>query len=273
LVLGAKNGWSRDLRIRHFDVTDVQGKLLGRGQLWQDITHDKELDRMKSALLSTVSHELRTPLATIKGFASTLLADDVQWDVTTQREFLGSISDEADRLTRLVQNLLDMSRIEAGMLTIQREPFSLNELLMQTIQRFNGTLDGRLRTDLARELPPVWMDVSRVGTVMRNLIENAIKYSSPGSAVEISTRSDKDLVVFSIRDFGPGVPAELEEKIFDRFYRVDNGLSRRVGGSGLGLAISKGFVEAHGGHIWVSAANPGARFNFSLPLNRECGEG
>ena len=105
--LKTKNGRIRDLRIHLFNVTDVQGDLLGRGQLWQDVTRDKEVDRMKSALLSTVSHELRTPLATIKGFASTLLAEDVEWDKEAQQEFLKSISDESDRLTRLVQNLLE----------------------------------------------------------------------------------------------------------------------------------------------------------------------
>jgi len=272
LTLGADNGRTHDLRIHHFDVTDGQGQLLGRGQLWQDVTHDKELDRMKSALLSTVSHELRTPLATIKGFASTLLAEDVQWDRATQREFLETISNEADRLTRLVQNLLDMSRIEADMLTIQCEPYSLNDLLIQAVQSFSKAQNGRLRTHMAGNLPPVLMDVSRIGTVIRNLIENAVKYSPPESAVEISTRSENGLVTLAVRDHGPGIPVDLQQKVFDRFYRVDNGLTRSAGGSGLGLAISKGFVEAHGGEIWVSPADPGTIFAFSLPLDGNCGE-
>jgi len=268
LSLGTGNGRTQDLRIHLFDVTDVQGQLLGRGQLWQDVTRDKEVDRMKSALLSTVSHELRTPLATIKGFASTLLAEDVEWDMAAQHEFLEAISNESDRLARLVQNLLDMSRIEAGMLSIQCELFSLNDLLPQVVQGFGATVDGRLHTHMALDLPPVWMDVSRIGTVMRNLIENAVKYTPPDSTIELSTQVKEDHVLCAVRDHGPGIPADLQQKVFDRFFRVDNGLTRRVGGSGLGLAISKGFVEAHGGNIWVSAAEPGALVAFSLPLDR-----
>ncbi|MEM8859801.1 MAG: histidine kinase dimerization/phospho-acceptor domain-containing protein, partial [Chloroflexota bacterium] len=115
----------RDLRITFFDVTNAAGQLIGRGQVWQDITHDRELDRMKSTLISTVSHELRTPLASIKGYASTLLAEDVSWDAQSQKEFIRTISDEADRLTQLIRNLLDMSRIEGGTLKIDREPHDL----------------------------------------------------------------------------------------------------------------------------------------------------
>ncbi|NCF68069.1 MAG: GAF domain-containing protein [Chloroflexi bacterium] len=273
LSLETNNGRMRDLRIHLFNVTDVQGDLLGRGQLWQDVTRDKEVDRMKSALLSTVSHELRTPLATIKGFASTLLAEDVDWDKAAQREFLTSISDETDRLTRLVQNLLDMSRIQAGMLTIHCELFSINDLLPQVVHGFGAALDGRLHMEMSPELPPVWMDVSRIATVIRNLIENAVKYSAPDRKIEIMTRSANGRVLFSVRDYGPGVAEELREKVFERFFRAENGLTRQAGGSGLGLAISKGFVEAHNGRIWVAAADPGAIFTFSLPLDRHCREG
>ncbi len=273
LSLDAQHNLARYLRIHHFDVTDVQGELLGRGQLWQDITQDKEVDRMKSALLSTVSHELRTPLATIKGFASTLLAEDVEWEAAAQREFLEAISNESDRLTRLVQNLLDMSRIEAGMLTIQCELYSLNDLLAEVVQSFSATHNGRIRTHPTPDLPPVWMDIPRIGTVIRNLIENAIKYSPLDSTVDISTFRQNNTVVLAARDRGPGIPAEFHDKVFDRFFRVENGLLRRVGGSGLGLAISQGFIDAHHGQIWVTDADPGALFAFSLPIDRLHGEG
>ena len=273
LSLRAKNDNVQDLRIHFFDVNEEHGELLGRGQLWQDITRDKELDRMKSALLSTVSHELRTPLATIKGFTSTLLAEDVQWDVAAQQEFLNAISKETDRLTRLVQNLLDMSRIQAGVLTIQCELFSLNDLLPQIVQGFGDVLEKRTLTTMAPDLPPVWMDVSRIGTVMRNLIENAVKYSNPDAPIELSTQIQNGSVLFAVRDYGPGIPAELRHKVFERFFRAENGLTRQVGGTGLGLAISKGFIQAHRGSIWVTSADPGAAFVFSLPTNRECNEG
>ena len=267
LMRVARDGRSRDLRIHLFDVTDAQGELLGRGQLWQDVTHDKEVERMKSALLSTVSHELRTPLATIKGFASTLLADDVQWDAQAQYEFLLSISEETDRLTLLIQNLLDMSRIEAGMLRIRKEPHNLNDLVGQVVERFQPPLNGRARQDLDPGLPPASMDISRIGTVLRNLLENALKYSPSETRIDLSTRRLEQDVVFTIHDEGPGIPQEAQEKLFDHFYRVDNGLTRQVGGTGLGLAICKGFVEAHDGRIWFEDNGSGATFSFSLPVN------
>ena len=267
----ARDGRSRDLRIHLFDVTDAQGELLGRGQLWQDITHDKEVERMKSALLSTVSHELRTPLATIKGFASTLLADDVEWDAQAQYEFLLAISEETDRLTLLIQNLLDMSRIEAGMLRIRKEPHNLNDLVGQVVERFQPPLNGRTRQDLDPDLPPAAMDVSRIGTVLRNLLENAVKYSPSETQIDLSTRQEGRDVLFIIHDEGPGIPEEARERLFDHFYRVDNGLTRQVGGTGLGLAICKGFIEAHDGRIWLEENGTGATFSFSLPVDRSNG--
>jgi signal transduction histidine kinase len=261
-----ENGRLRDLRISIFDVTDANGELLGRGQLWQDITLDKELDRMKSALLSTVSHELRTPLATIKGYASTLLANDIEWDAAAQREFLQTISNETDRLTNLVKNLLDMSRIEAGILDMHCELYSLNDVVNQVVQGFRPRLDNRILFNLTPTLPPVLMDVPRIGTAVRNLIDNAVKYSPPESQIELETTIQIGAVQLTVRDYGPGVPQELHNKIFDRFVRADNRLTRQVGGTGLGLAICKGFIEAHEGTIWVKSSNPGIIFGFSLPL-------
>lgn len=260
------NGNGRDLRIHLFDVTDDDGELLGRGQLWQDITRDKALDRMKSALLSTVSHELRTPLATIKGYASTLLASDVEWDAGAQQEFLQTINDETDRLANLVKNLLDMSRIEAGMLHIQTEVYSLNDLVGEVLRHFDESLNGRIQVNLAPNLPPVSMDIPRISTVIRNLVENAIKYSPDDQPIELTTQNGNGRVSFTVHDYGAGIPSELQDKIFDRFYRADNGLTREVGGTGLGLAICKGFVEAHNGRVWVQTVHSGTTFGFSLPI-------
>jgi PAS domain S-box-containing protein len=261
------NGRLRDLRIYLFDVTDAQGELLGRGQLWQDITRDKELDRMKSALISTVSHELRTPLAAIKGYVSTLLADDVAWDALAQREFLQTISDETDRLAGLVKNLLDMSRLEAGTLPLQREHYGLDEIIGRAVQQIRPLLGKRLKVEMPNYVPTVWVDSSRLETVIRNLLENAAKYSPPEGVVELKVEEVVNgRVTIHIRDYGPGVPDHLYEKIFDRFYRIDSRLTRTVGGAGLGLTICKGFIEAHDGHITVSNAYPGAAFTISLPI-------
>ncbi|HFC12108.1 MAG TPA: PAS domain-containing protein, partial [Anaerolineae bacterium] len=254
----------QDLRIHFFNVNDARGNLIGRGQLWQDVTHDKELDRMKSALLSTVSHELRTPLATIKGYASTLLAPDVTWDAAAQAEFVQTISDEADRLTALVKDLLDMSRIEAGILDLHCELFDLNDLLKTLLPLFSAETRTRIKLNLANKLPLVSLDQVRINTVMRNLVENALKYSPDSAAIEVRTYQADGQVVFAVRDFGVGVSEAQSKLIFQRFYRADNRLARQTSGIGLGLSICKGFVEAHGGRIWVDSAEKGATFSFAL---------
>ncbi len=260
------DGRPQDLRIQVFEVTDARGEVIGRGQFWQDITHDKDLDRMKSALLSTVSHELRTPLAAIKGYASTLLAQDVVWDAETQREFIQTISDEADRLAALVSSLLDLSRLEGGALELQREPYDMAALAQEVALREGRRLGVIIRVEAEPDLPLVEIDRLRMETALRNLADNAAKYSPPGYPVEIAIRQEDAWLKVSVRDYGPGVPDDQKDRIFLRFYRGQVERSRRIGGAGLGLAICKGFVEAHGGRIWVEDAQPGARFCFHLPL-------
>ncbi|MBM4422030.1 MAG: GAF domain-containing protein [Chloroflexi bacterium] len=255
-----------DLRLQSFDVTDEQGQLIGGGQLWLDITGDKELDRMKSALIATASHELRTPLAAIKGNVTSLLADDVQWDAASQREFLIAASAETDRLTALVNDLLDLSKIQAGTFVVHREPCALAPLVTQAAHRVRPPLDSRLHLDLPPTLPLFPADPPRIEAVLRNLIENAAKYSPPDSSIRIDARQTNGHILIRVADDGPGIPPDHRERIFDRFYRVDSGLARQASGAGLGLAICKGFVEAHGGRIWVQPAELGAVFAFTLPL-------
>ncbi len=254
-----------DLRIHLFDVTDARGCPLGRGQLWQDVSQDKELERMKSALISTVSHELRTPLATIKGYTTTLLANDVQWDKASQNEFLVTISDETDRLTKLVRSLLDMSRIEGRMLNIQKDTHDLNEILLEAIRYYDHDKQSRIRVQ-AGVLPVVALDTQRIHTVIRNLIDNALKYSPQTNVIDVQTYCGNEEVVLTVRDYGEGIDEAYQPHIFEQFYRIDNGLSREVGGVGIGLAICKGFVEAHNGRIWVENVSKGTLFGISLPL-------
>jgi len=261
------DGRPQDLRIQVFEVTDARGEIIGRGQFWQDITHDKDLDRMKSALLSTVSHELRTPLAAIKGYASTLLADDVVWDAATQREFIQTISDEADRLAALVSSLLDLSRLEGGALRLQQEPHMMQDIVEAVARREGRRLGVKINVEVEDDLPVVEIDRLRMETVLRNLLDNAAKYSPPDYPVEITLQRQEDVIQVCVRDYGPGVPEDQKDRIFLRFYRGQVERGQRIGGAGLGLAICKGFIEAHGGHIWVEDANPGARFCFQIPLN------
>ncbi len=258
---------TRYLRLQFFDVTDPQGMTIGRGQILRDITQNRELDRMKSSLISTVSHELRTPLAAIKGYATTLLADDVQWDSGTQHEFLEIISSETDRLSSLVNDLLDMSRIEAGNLDVRRESCDLGELVRRAAQRAHPNPDGRLQVNLPENLPPLLADPQRIEVVLRNLIENAAKYASDPSPIFVSAAVQSKNLVVRVEDEGPGIPAEQSQLVFESFYRVENGLARDASGAGLGLAICQGFVRAHGGEIWLEPRSRGTCVAFSLPLD------
>lgn len=258
---------ARSLQARFFPIHDAGGGHLGLGLLLRDITREKELDEMKSQLLSTVSHELRTPLASIKGFATTLLRQDVEWDEATRREFLAIIDEESDRLSELIGNLLDMSRLEAGTLRVEPEATDLERLIQETAAEFQVMTHSHLiRASLPASLPLVWADPRRARQVLRNLVENAIKYSPQGGPITLSAQVQGDSVQVSVADRGIGLEPQQLERIFDRFYQVDSASTRRVGGSGLGLSICKAIVEAHGGRIWAeSRPGQGSTFHFTLP--------
>jgi PAS domain S-box-containing protein len=258
----------RTLQARFFPIHDAGGGNLGLGLLLRDITREKELDEMKSQLLSTVSHELRTPLASIKGFATTLLRQDVRWDETTRREFLSIIDEESDRLSELISNLLDMSRIEAGTLRVEPEPTDLRPIVQGTADEFQVmTRAHTFQVRLPPSLPLVVADPRRIRQVVRNLVENAVKYSPEGGSIAIDVRTAADYVQTTVADEGLGIEPEHLEHIFDRFYQVDSASTRKVGGSGLGLSICQAIIQAHHGRIWVkSELGAGSAFSFTLPL-------
>jgi signal transduction histidine kinase len=244
---------------------------LGLGLLVRDITRERELDEMKSQLLSTVSHELRTPLASIKGFATTLLREDVAWDEDTRREFLSIIDRESDRLAELISNLLDMSRVEAGTLRVEPEETDLGLLITETADEFQRmTRRHHIQTRLPRQGRLVLADPRRARQVLRNLVENAVKYSPNGGQITITAQQLDTHMQTSVADEGIGIePAQLS-RIFDRFYQVDSASTRKVGGSGLGLSICKAIIEAHGGQIWAeSEPGVGSMFTFTVPLAHE----
>ena len=263
-ALDAEEG-RRYLRLKLFEVTDSRNTPMGRGRIVQDITQRHELDRMKSSLISTVSHELRTPLAAIKGYTTTLLADDVEWDSKSQREFLDIISLETDHLTRLVSDLLDMSRIEAGNLTVSRLACDLNALIKEAVLHAHSQPAERLQLDIPPDLPSLFADPQRITAVLRNLIENAAKYSPADTPITLTAHCKDGQIVVAIRDEGPGIPAAHSEHIFSSFYRLENGLARQTTGAGLGLSISRGFIQAHGGKIWLEPVETGTCIAFSLP--------
>jgi sigma-B regulation protein RsbU (phosphoserine phosphatase) len=227
----------------------------------------RELDVMRTEFLANVSHELRTPLAVIKGSANSLLQPDVIFDEQTRRDFLVSIDKDADTLTRLVDDLLMMSRLEADALEVKPAPFSLRSVVDAIRDRLD-TLTPRhhLRVEIEKDLPPVIIDEGRVCEVLTNLVENAVKFSNDNSTIIVAARQEDGRLLVSVSDEGLGIPEELHEKIFERFFQGDRRKAGRRKGTGLGLAICRGIVEAHGGKIWVeSAPGSGATFRFTLP--------
>ncbi len=228
----------------------------------------REVDRLKSELLSTVSHELRTPLASIKGYASSLLREDVEWDDETRREFLQIIDEESDRLSGLIEDLLQMSEIEAGVLRITKEPVRIGRLAQKVVKKLRPqSREHSINVAVAPDVPETMGDPRRLEQVLHNLIMNAIKYSPGGTQVNVRVSRQQNDVVVSVSDQGIGVAPEHLEHIFERFYRVDGAVVREIGGSGLGLPICRGLVEAHGGKIWVeSQVGQGSTFLFRIPI-------
>jgi two-component system sensor histidine kinase KdpD len=221
-----------------------------------------ESERLRSTLLSSVSHDLRTPLAAITGAASGLLVEPAP-AAGLQRELASTVLDEAQRLNRLVGNLLDMTRLEAGTLEPKRDWHSLEELIGSAIARVEGYAPGRrFATEVAPELPLVPIDAVLVEQALVNLLENAVRHGGAAGAVRVEARLDGPQALVEVRDEGPGLPAGGEERVFDKFYRAAAGP-----GAGLGLAIARAIVTAHGGRIWAETLKPrGAAFRFTLPV-------
>jgi two-component system sensor histidine kinase KdpD len=222
-----------------------------------------ETERLRSTLLSSVSHDLRTPLATITGAASTLLEPGTLGP-EAERELKEAIYEEGDRLNRLVTNLLDMTRLESGSLQLGKDWESLEELVGTALARLERGLVGRsVSVRLPADLPLVSVDGLMIEQVFVNLLDNAVKYTPPGSPISISATASDDEVTVEVADEGPGVPPGAEEKVFEKFHRV--GVGPR--GSGLGLPICRAIVTAHGGRIWAENRTPrGVAFRFTLPL-------
>jgi two-component system sensor histidine kinase KdpD len=248
--------------------------LIERERLRNESLHVKMLqqtDTLRAALLSSVSHDLRTPLSTIKTAATSLLQKEVKWDEEAQSNFASAIERETDRLNSLVENLLDMSRIEAGTLQLEKVWYPIDELIRDVVHRMREHLRERaIQINTPDDLPPVELDYVQIDQVVTNILENVACHTPEGSPVEICIAAQKDQIQVSIADRGPGIAPEAREHIFDKFYRVLAGSSspRNSRGSGLGLAICRGFIETHGGRIWMEPREGGGSiFHFTLPLN------
>jgi two-component system sensor histidine kinase KdpD len=237
-------------------------KLLQQAQLAQ---LQVEAEQMRNALLSTVSHDLRTPLTVIAGSASSLLEGEGHLDSQTKQELVQNIYEEARRLDRLVHNLLEMSRLQSGQATINKEWHVVEEVIGCALLQLDSQLQEHpVAINLAPDLPLIHLDALLMERVFLNLIENVVKYTPKGTAVEISGRLENGHLRLEVRDRGPGLPPGLEEKVFEKFYQVAPSRSR---GAGLGLTICRSIVEAHGGRIWAAnRPNGGVVFTFIIPL-------
>jgi two-component system sensor histidine kinase KdpD len=239
---------------------------LERAQLREQAVRSKlleEADRFRRGLLGAVSHDLRTPLATIKVASSTLSARGELISATDRQLLHQLIEIESDRLTRLVTNLLDMTRIEAGVLTLNRSIVSLRDLITESIAAMGSTLlENSIEVSVSDGLPDVDIDRVLMGQVLVNLLDNAVRHSPANSVITVTGERRESQVVLTVADRGPGVPPGDRETIFDRFTQISTG-----GRAGLGLTIAKTFVEAHGEKVWYEeVSGGGARFVVSLPV-------
>jgi two-component system sensor histidine kinase KdpD len=226
-----------------------------------------ERERLRSSMLTSVSHDLRTPLASIIGALSSLRSRSTRFDEPTRDELLGTALSEAERLDRFVGNLLDMTRLDAGAIVPKSEPVDAGDLVSTALRRAGPILQDRtVSSAVAPDLPPLSLDFVLAEQALFNLLDNAVKYSPADGRIEVDARPAGEGVEIVVRDEGPGIPVEALDRLFDKFYRADDG-DRRRAGTGLGLAIARGFVEAQGGTIAARnrADRSGAEFIMSYP--------
>jgi len=255
--------------ITYAPLFSEEGNLLNIIATIRDITRFRQAEEMKSTFISIISHELKTPVALIKGYASTLRREDASWDRAIIDDSLTVIEEEADRLTGLIENLLDASRLQAGGLSLKQSDVLLPALINRIAERMQTqTTRHSIHVDMPADFPVILADESRIAQLITNLISNAIKYSPKGE-ISISGMVKPDVVVICVSDQGPGIAPGDIPHIFDRFYRAPD-MARHTKGAGLGLFLSRAIVEAHHGSIWVdSESETGARICFSLPRSTE----
>jgi signal transduction histidine kinase len=234
----------------------------------------RELDKLRNELLANISHELRTPLASIKGFTTMLIDYDRKLKRNEKRDYLETIDKNADRLTELIEQLLEMSRLGAGMLTIDRAPTTIQKMCREVIAEAQvRSPTHRFTLDLPRKSPRVNIDARRIRQVLDNLINNSVKHSQAGTEVTVAARRAGGELLFTVTDQGIGIPEKDQSRVFEPMFRSRPRPTSGGGGAGLGLSICKGLVEAHGGRIWIeSEEGKGTRCFFTLPLNNRPGD-
>jgi len=258
--------------VTYAPLLSSEGNLLNIIASVRDITRFREAEELKSTFISVISHELKTPVALIKGYVSTLRREDASWDPQIVCDSLEVIEEESDRLTELIENLLDASRLQAGALSMNLSDVAIDVMTKRIAERFRKTESSHAPpnphnfiVEFPSDFPVVLGDENRLDQVISNLISNAIKYSPEGGDVRIQGHTTPQQIVVCISDQGQGIdPGDLPH-VFDRFYRSADA-SRTTKGAGLGLYLARSVIEAHGGRIWVDTrSNSGARICFSLP--------
>ncbi len=267
MYIPARDGQLFPVRVTASWVRSAWGEPMNGILNVRDITREREEEEQRSTFISVISHELQTPIAIIKGYASTLARPDATFEPASAHTRLVAIEEEADRLNRLVGNLLYASRIEAGGLQMEIVPLDLANLIESVVRRLQAKApDVTVRLDIPDNLPTVMADRDRIEEVLQNLLDNAIKYSPRERVIWLACRATGDEVVVSITDQGMGISLRDQEQIFQRFRRGRDSSTYSLPGAGLGLYICRAIVEAHGGHIWVeSTLHQGSKFSFSLP--------
>ena len=233
-----------------------------------------EADLLRAELISTLAHEMRTPLTSIKGYSTALLMDEATFDPQTQREFLQIIDEECDTLQDLIHDVLESSNIEAGLLRLEPQPVLLRRMVRSLVNDLGHRAGNhRFLIDFPTDFPIVEADPHRVEQVLRNLLDNAVKYCSEGGIVVIRGEAQEDQVLISVADQGVGIAPEHLNRLFEKYFRVESSMNHHVVGSGLGLPIARAIVEAHGGRIWAeSRLGEGSTFSFTLPRQTQADE-
>jgi K+-sensing histidine kinase KdpD len=251
--------------ITYAPLLATDGSLISIIATVRDITHFRQADELKSEFVSIISHELKTPVALIKGYVSTLRRDDVEWDCNVMDNSLQVIEEEADRLTGLIENLLDATRLQMNGMQLKKADINIFQLVKRLVERFQVQSDShQIIINIPKDFPIIMADEPRLEQVLNNLISNAIKYAPDGD-IRISGQTLADQVIICVSDEGPGIATGDLPHIFDRFYRAQEA-SRKTKGAGLGLYLARAIVEAHGGRMWADAkTDQGARICFSLP--------
>ncbi|MDQ3669624.1 MAG: cell wall metabolism sensor histidine kinase WalK, partial [Actinomycetota bacterium] len=264
---GGKEVW---LSLTEAVMRDAGGEVAGRIFAFRDVSSERVVEQMKSDFVATVSHELRTPLTSIYGFAETLLRSDVVFREEDRATFLGYIASESERLIRIVDDLLNVARLEAGTLGLAVAPTNVSSVVSETIERFAAGVDGdhHFVVDVPDGSLYADADAEKLGEVIAQLVDNAVKFSPEGGTVKVSGRRKSDTVEVRVVDEGIGIPRADQHRIFTKFYRAKSGSGEEAPGPGLGLFLAGGLIAAMRGRIWVeSEEGKGSSFVFELPMS------